>query len=111
MKNIEKILIVVVLLSIIVTVFSFFSHRFIATLWGPKFASQISLSTNLLSFMKMLIMNTVRIVIGIWLFMLARKEQEQKWLWLIFGVSFGLIAVILFYLIKINTRIDRLEKD
>lgn len=39
---------------------------------------------------------------SIWLYWLASKYETKKLPWFVFGMLFGLIAVALFYLVRIN---------
>jgi len=40
------------------------------------------------------------------LFWLASKDNINKLVWVVFGLFFGLIAVVLYYLIRINGKIE-----
>ena len=39
----------------------------------------------------------VNIVVGVWLFITVNKAGGSRWIWALFGLTFGLLAVILFY--------------
>ena len=43
----------------------------------------------------------VHIGIGIWLFILARREKATPWIWLFFGLFTGLAAAVLFFVMKV----------
>lgn len=109
MKKIEKLLIVVVILGIAVSFLSLFTNIFFDRLYGPEYAQQLSIQVKLFFYIKFIIFSAVNIVIGIWLFQLAQKEGRPKWLWLILGLFLGLISVVLFYLIKVNEKLEKLQ--
>ena len=43
----------------------------------------------------------VNLAIGIWLFIQARQSNNVPWIWLLFGLIYGLIAAVLFYILRI----------
>jgi hypothetical protein len=43
----------------------------------------------------------VNLAIGIWLFIQARQSKNVPWIWLLFGLFYGLIAAVLFYIMRI----------
>ena len=44
----------------------------------------------------------VHIGVGCWLFLEAQRSQKAKWVWVLFGIVFGLEAVVLFVLLQIR---------
>jgi hypothetical protein len=42
------------------------------------------------------------LAVGIWLFVQARKSEDTPWIWLLFGLVYGLIAAVLFFLLRVN---------
>jgi len=42
----------------------------------------------------------IHIGVGIWLFNLARQEKATPWIWLLFGIFFGPLAAVFFFLWK-----------
>ena len=53
----------------------------------------------------------VNIGIGIWLFILARKEGRAKWVWGLFGLTGGLTAAVLYVLADLADTLKRGRKD
>jgi len=100
MKNIEKLALVVILLRILSMVQSPLTTILMNRLYAPTEQVQYSLLTSTMASMTMLCSCLVSIGVGIWLFILARREKSTPWIWLLFGLTFGLIAAILFFLIK-----------
>ncbi|MEA3559967.1 MAG: hypothetical protein U9R75_12005 [Candidatus Thermoplasmatota archaeon] len=52
-----------------------------------------------------------RIVIAVWLNMEAKRFGRSRLIWTVFGLIFGLIAAILFYIIEIYNEIVLLRKN
>ena len=101
MKGIEKVAIVLIILTVITVIFSYFSNVFVARIYGPDFLTYMNLQTRIASGIIFFFGVLVHIGVAIWLFILARRHQAQPWIWCLFGLFFGLIAAILFYLIRI----------
>jgi uncharacterized BrkB/YihY/UPF0761 family membrane protein len=56
-------------------------------------------------FISFLLSNLINFGVGIWLYIEARREKINRWVWAIFGVIFGLMGLVIYYLIRINTKI------
>ena len=101
MKGIEKVAIILIILTIATIIFSTFSSIFVARIYGPDFLTYMNLQTRIVSGIIFFFGVLVHIGVAIWLVFLARRHQAQPWIWCLFGLVFGLIAAILFYLIRI----------
>ena len=49
----------------------------------------------------------IRIMIGLWLFVVVKKEKGYVWLWALLGITFGFLSLILYYCIKIYEFLQR----
>lgn len=38
-----------------------------------------------------------QIVVGLWLALMAKKSRKSPWIWGLFGLTYGLIAAVLYY--------------
>jgi len=47
--------------------------------------------------------------VGIWLFILARREKAVPWIWLLFGLTFGLIAAVLYFILRVYDSVKPAE--
>jgi hypothetical protein len=101
MKGVEKAAIILIILMIATIIFSYFSNFFVVQLYGPEFFTPMNLQTKIASGIILIFRMLVHIGVAIWLFSLARKQQAQPWVWCLFGLCFGLIAAVLFYLIRL----------
>lgn len=106
MKQIEKFLIVILILSIISIAGSFFSNALLIRLHGPGEYAPIGIFSKLMVSISLLFRILVHICVAIWLFTIASELKSQPWAWLVFGVFFGLIAAILFFLVRIYETIQ-----
>ncbi len=48
----------------------------------------------------------VNIGASIWLYFESRKEKHKAYVWALFGLFFGLIAVAIYYLVNIYNRLN-----
>ena len=99
MKQIEKLAIPLMILFIVSSVAANMVRSFGGNLahdfeWSP-------LTLSLLTVPLTAIVLAVRIFIAFWLFRLAKTESDSPWCWAMFGLIFGLTAVILFYAVNI----------
>ena len=101
MKGIEKVAIILIILMIVSLIFSTFSNLFVVRIYSRDYLTYINLQTKIVSGIFFIFGMLVRIGVAIWLFFLARRHQAQPWIWCLFGLVFGLIAAVLFYLIRI----------
>jgi uncharacterized protein YqgC (DUF456 family) len=98
MKQIEKFLIVIMILTIISIAGTYLSNILLVKLYGATEYGQMLLFNKLVASIFLVFKFLVNICIAIWLFITAR---EYKWAWLVLGVFFGLLAAIFFYLLRI----------
>ena len=101
MKKIEKILIVIFILSIATFVGSFFSHVWIAKIIRPEIMAEITFFQKIISLVPLVFTFIIHLVIGGWLYSESKKTDFSPKLWFIFGCFFGIMAAVLFYLMKI----------
>ena len=101
MKGIEKAAIILIILMIATIIFSYLSNFIVVQLYISAFFTSMNLQTKIASGIYLFFTMLVRIGVAIWLFSLARKQQAQPWVWCLFGLCFGLIAAVLFYLIRL----------
>ena len=101
-KHEKMILLVVTLL--VVTKLGFFAREFfIAYHYG---AAGLSPSDKRLWESASLLWGClVNVGVGAWLFSEARAAKLTSWPWGLFGLCFNLVAVVLFYVVQIYTRV------
>jgi hypothetical protein len=106
MKSIEKLAIVLIVFLFLTEIPYTLSYRFIYGLYGSEaMESVLTLLVYGLPVIKLLI----RIAVGIWLFIQAKRDDATPWVWLLFGLVTGLLAAALFYIIKVYEAVKPAE--
>ena len=59
------------------------------------------ITLNMMTAVRSMVGMLVQIGVGIWLFVLARRKNATPWVWLLFGLCFGISAAVLFFIIKV----------
>ena len=101
MKKLEWLALLVIILSILTHFLNFFGAALIARLYSPEYVGISNIHFNLMTSARSLLLVIVNVVIGIWLFIQASRSKNTPWIWLLFGIFYGLIAPVLFYLLSI----------
>lgn len=52
----------------------------------------------------------IQIGVAIWLFRAARRSAHIPWVWALFGLSYGLVAAILFYVMRLHQMSEQQTK-
>ena len=109
-KNLERL----VLVALVLWVASFVADPailFIATkLGGHKAAMPLTAMDVMPITIKAIIGELVRIGVGIWLFMQAKRDGNSRYLWALFGLVFSLTAVVLYLLVQLLDEIRQRRK-
>ena len=101
MKKLEWLAMLVIILFIASNFLSFFGSALISRLYSPAYVGTQSLILSLTTSIRSLLSIIVNLAVGIWLFIQAKHLQSTPWIWLLFGIVFGLIAAVLFFVIKL----------
>ncbi|MHC4461316.1 MAG: hypothetical protein ACYS6W_08435 [Planctomycetota bacterium] len=101
MKKLEWLALLLIILCILTHFLSWFGTALITRLYSPEFVSISNLHLKLITSARSLLLMIVNLVIGIWLFIQASRSKNTPWIWLLFGMVYGLIAAVLFYLQRI----------
>lgn len=102
MKKLELSALFLIILLILINFLSFFGNSLIARLYGPQFIANTNFQLKLITSVRSILTTIVNLVVGIWLFIQARQSKGTPWIWLLFGMVYGLIAAVLFFLLKIH---------
>jgi uncharacterized BrkB/YihY/UPF0761 family membrane protein len=102
MKNIEKLALLIIVLWVISLPLSSYVGLYLI----PEHVSQAELPhlkhlTYIFSWVSIVIGKMVDIGIAIWLFSTARKDNASAWLWALLGLTSGVLAAVLYYLVRI----------
>ena len=47
----------------------------------------------------------VQIGVALWLFVSARRGNETPWVWALFGLTYGVLAAILFFVLRVHQQL------
>ena len=97
MKQYEKLALALITLVVAGHVFAFARDLYIAQTYGaaglpPVLQKQWAIASVVLA-------RLVDVGVGVWLFIEARREKLAAWVWGLFGLVFGLIGLVVFYLL------------
>ena len=102
MKGVSKFIWLAIILASIATAFPFFRDVYLANQYGvTEIPHYISKQWQSLSYIFVILKN---VAAASWLFWLASKDNVSKLVWVLFGLFFGLIAVALYYLVRLNSK-------
>ena len=111
MKSFEKIAVVLIVLWLISLIQSPLTMFLVGEkLIGAEQGVQLGGMLGTIASAHVLLSQVVNIAVGIWLFVVAKKNNRTPWIWLLFGLFFGLIAAVLYYLIEIHDALKTANK-
>lgn len=107
-RKIEKLAVLAIVLYIISAIFNIMRYNFIHELvkhlkWTPTNVFLLAIPIAAITF-------AVHIGIAIWLYIIAKKEKASPWIWALLGIVSGILAPILFYVIKVYEKLNQEEK-
>ena len=104
MKELNKFIWLAILLSLIASVSPFIRDLYLARVYGaegaPYFIEQQWV------FVTVIFVSFQNIAAASWLYYLSAKHHSSKLTWTAFGLFFGLISVGIYYLVRINERLE-----
>ncbi|NQY26337.1 MAG: hypothetical protein HRT92_04080 [Piscirickettsiaceae bacterium] len=102
MKDIQKYIWLLVVLALIAAVFPFLRDIYLARTYGAsELPTVVKENWQAIS---VLVIGLQNVAAALWLRYLAKKHELGQLVWVAFGLLFGLIAVGLFYLARMNER-------
>jgi di/tricarboxylate transporter len=100
MKKLEWLALVLVVLILLTTFLSLFGDCLFARLYGREFVGKSNAQLRAITTVRSVLSIIVHLAVGIWLFVQARQSKGTPWIWLLFGLVYGLLAAVLFFLLK-----------
>ncbi len=104
MKKLEHLALLLVILLMLTHFLSLFGTALIVRVYGREFMSASNAELKLITTARSLLSIIVNVIVGIWLFIQARQSGGTAWIWLLFGMVYGLVAVVLFFLLRVYER-------
>ena len=105
MKNLEKAAIVMVVLWVVALCSMLYPQLALRYLSGYEGMMEWQASRAFALLGQTVVRLLVQIGVGVWLFVLAKKQGGTPWIWLLFGLTFGLVAAVLFFLSELYKRL------
>lgn len=99
--KIDKVAILLIVAFILNLLFSTLSIPFLTAFLSVGDYAQYKLSVSTATIINLIFGYLLNIIVAIWMYREARKQNERPWTWTVFALFFGLIAVIIFYLILV----------
>ena len=104
MKELNKYIWLAIALSLIASASPFIRDLYLARVYraegAPYFIEQQWV------FVTLIIVSLQNIAAALWLYSLSVKYHSSKLTWTAFGLFFGLISVGIYYLVRINERLE-----
>jgi hypothetical protein len=107
--RIEKVAILLIVLFAVNLLFSTLSTPFLTTFFSSLDYAQYRLNVSVATIITGILHSIINIVVAVWMFNEARKLNERPWTWAAFALFFGLMAVVLFYLILVLRELRSLK--
>jgi hypothetical protein len=108
MNRIEKLLMLIVVLTIVTIFVNYLTNFFLARIYGPETLGQMSLFVKNISMLIIFFKFLVNICVAFWLYNVAKQYHQNPSGWFCFALFLGVIALVVFYIIRIH---DMFEKQ
>jgi hypothetical protein len=109
--KVSKVAVLLIIAFILNLLFSTLSTPFLTSFFGVSDYAQYKMSVSVATIINLTIGYLINIVIAIWIYREAQKQNERPWIWTAFSLFFGLIAVIAFYLILVIRELRTLRME
>ena len=103
---------VLLILAFILNMFGgYLLTPYLTMLFSPEEYGQYILGLNTASMIELVLSSILNIIVAIWTYREAKKQNERPLTWTVFSLFFGLIAVVLFYLFLLLKEMKKLNKS
>jgi hypothetical protein len=92
--KINKVAILLIIAFILNLLFSTLSTPFLTAFFGVGDYAQYKMSVSAATMVNLIFGYLLNIIVAIWKYREAKKQNERPWTWTAFALFFGLIAVI-----------------
>ena len=107
MKKIEWAALVLVVLWFVAFLVPKYIALFVALKYGAiQELSQVKPFTMLIAYSQYGVTILVQVAVAVWLFLSARRGKETPWVWALLGLTYGVFAALLFFVLRIHERLD-----
>ncbi len=106
MKKFEKLAVILLCLWVVTLIPNPGMKLLASKLYGQTDQMQMKAWMNAYVLVQAVLMFAVKLGIGVWLFIAAKKRDDSGWIWMLLGWAFGIPAAILYYLMRILERLE-----
>ena len=108
MKRVEKLILILIACLVVSRIGIFLKDIYYAYYVGvgEPTLQQTAIFKNI----SFILFSVVNMGSSIWLYIESKKAELRTWIWTLFGLFFGLMAVVIFYLNGIYFKIRLMEK-
>ncbi|MFO8012860.1 MAG: hypothetical protein R6X20_06085 [Phycisphaerae bacterium] len=106
MKPLEKMAVVWVALYALMLALAPLAGYVLPEWLGLEYSLEWNATPAFANTARLLLMAPVQIAVGVWLFAAARKAGASPWVWLVFGLLFGVVAAVLFYVWRLYEKAE-----
>ena len=101
MKKIEVVAIALIILWTVLLLYSsILSFISLADLYEPDKDASRFIDIGVMTVQRILYV-VVQFGVAIWLFIQAKRDRTRSWVWGLFGLIFGIVAVVLYFLMQL----------
>jgi hypothetical protein len=112
MRKIETAAVVLVIVWLCSVAMPFLNTVWFGHILGARDFSGMSAAAQTGAAVQIIVASLVQIAVSVWIFILARRQGGNPWIWALFGLTYGLLAVVTFFLYCMHVARDsRDEKD
>lgn len=104
-------LLVVVILGLILSFAGILLKFIVPYFMGTAEYGVFSLKSQMYLYVYTILLGIFNLFIAIWLCVKASKKEQAPFVWFLFGLFFGIIAIILFYLIILIEEVKTLNAN
>lgn len=101
MQEVQKYIVLLLVLSVIAYLFPFFRDIYLMNRFGGEIPYFDKKKWELWTSIIVALQN---VGAAVWLWVLAKTNGLSRMVWSLFGLAFGLIAVGIFYLVRLNEK-------
>ena len=106
MKRYEKFALLLIVFLIVSRIVPFVGDIYVARTYGPPDLVPFQVLKTWES-ISILLVALVHIGAAIWMISEAKIENLNRWIWGLFGLTFGLIGLVIFYLVLLYQQLQK----
>ncbi|MEO0376595.1 MAG: hypothetical protein AAF329_18630 [Cyanobacteria bacterium P01_A01_bin.17] len=105
MKNAEKLAIILIVLWLITLFPNPLTTLLLTRFYPPEAIGRMELAESAMVTFRVTIAALVQIGVGYWMFIQATRDHRSQWTWCLFGLTFGINAAILYFLVQLTEQV------